>query len=416
MRLPRLVQVEQQLHARRVGDITDAVSRAWRASGCGDRIRGRVAITVGSRGIDNLAAIVRALADLVKQAGGKPFIIPAMGSHGGATPAGQAAVLASLGVTPKTVGAPVRASMAAVKVGETGTGLPVYIAREALSADGIIVLNRIKQHTDFAGDYESGLAKMLAIGLGKRLGAAAMHSRRCASLREEIPPAAALLLERAPVIAGFAILENGCHQTAEIVGLPPEMILSQEKVLLRRVRRTAARLPFRELDLLIVDWIGKDISGVAFDTHVIGRRMIWGEREFGGVSIELIAALDLTPGSRGNGLGLGLADLVTERLVRKIDQLALRTNVLHTNFLNRAKIPVTLPTDRALLRAAFVALGEPDPRKVRIVRIADTLQLGRMWISESLLPEARRNPRLRVIGDPTELKFDRKGDLERLPR
>ncbi len=416
MQLPRLVEVEQQLYSRRVGDIAKEVARAWHAAGCGERVRGRIAITVGSRGIDNLTAIVKALADLIKQAGGKPFIIPSMGSHGGATPAGQTALLASLGVTPETVGAPIRASMATAEVGKTATDLSVYTASEALKADGIIVLNRIKQHTDYEGEHESGLAKMLAVGLGKRTGAAAMHCRRCASLREEIPAAAALLLKRLPVIAGFAILENGYHQTAEIIGLPPDTILARDKALLKRVRRNAARLPFPEIDLLIVDWIGKDVSGVAFDTHVIGRRMIWGEREFGGVNIELIAALDLTPGSRGNGLGLGLADLVTQRLVGKLDQSALRTNVLHTNFLNRAKIPVALPNDRDLFRAAFIALGEPNPKKVRIVRIANTLQLGRLWISDSLLPEARKNPRLSVIGKPGELKFDRKGDLERLAR
>ncbi len=416
MRLPRFLEIEQQLYARRVTDISKEVSRAWRAAGCRERLRGRIAITVGSRGIDNLAAIVKALADQVKQAGGKPFIIPSMGSHGGATPAGQTALLASLGVTPETVGAPIRASMAVAEVGKTPTGLPVYTAQEALKADGIILLNRIKQHTDFEGEYESGLAKMLTVGLGKRAGAAALHSRRCASLRDEIPAAAALLLKRLPVIAGFAILENGYHQTAEIVGLQTNQIIAQDKALLKRVRRNAARLPFPEIDMLIVDWIGKDVSGVAFDTHVIGRRMIWGEREFGGVKIELISALDLTPGSRGNGLGIGLADLVTERLLKKLDLATIRTNVLHTNFLNRAKIPVALPNDRELFRAAFIALGEPDPKQVKIVRIADTLQLGRLWISEGLLPNARQHKRIKVIGQPTELRFDRKGDLERLAR
>lgn len=417
MRFPRFAEVQQKLYAKRVYDLAAAIRGAWDQSGCGRGIRkgDRVGIAVGSRGIDNIAAVVRVLAELIEGAGGRPFVLPAMGSHGGATPEGQTAVLASLGVTPQSVGAPIRASMAVTRLGQTRSGIPVYTAREAARADGIILVNRIKQHTDFSGPYESGLVKMLAIGLGKRDGAAAMHSRGCTSLREDVPEAARLILERAPILGGIAILENGYHQTADVVGMPAGSILSREAQLLRRQRRTAARLPFRQIDLLLVDWIGKDISGVGFDTHVIGRRMIWGEPEFRGTQIKLIAALDLTPGSHGNGLGCGLADLVTERLARKIDWSVVRTNVLHTGFVNRAKLPLTLPNDRELIAAALTALGSPDPGAARVVRIADTLQLGRMWASEALLGEARRHPSLRVLGRPFALGFDRNGDLKRLP-
>ncbi|UCC69513.1 MAG: DUF362 domain-containing protein [Armatimonadota bacterium] len=414
MGIPRLAEIEQRLYSRRVRSIPGAVLRAWETVGMGRSIRrrDRVGITVGSRGIENIAAVTRSVADLVKQAGGKPFIIPAMGSHGGATAAGQTALLKSLGVTPASVGAPIRASMAAVKVGETSHGAAVYASQEALKADGLIVMNRIKQHTDFVGEYESGLVKMLAVGLGKRRGAMVMHSRSCVSLREDIPEAARILLKRLRVVGGLAIFENGRHQTADIVGLRQEEILPRERALLRRARRTAARIPFREVDLLIVDWIGKDISGVGFDTHVIARRMIWGEQEFRGPRIGVVAALDVTPGSRGNALGVGLADLVTERLVRKIDWSAVKTNVLHTGFLNRAKVPIALRNDRELVRAAMTALGDPDRRRVRVVRITDTLSLGRMWVSEGLLPEARRHPRVRAVGRPTEMKFDRSGNLK----
>ena len=418
MQLPAFVEVEQALYSKRVADLPAAVRRAWEAVGCERRIRAgdRVAITVGSRGIDNLATIVGLLVETLKEAGAKPFILPAMGSHGGATAAGQTALLASLGVTPDSVGAPIRASMATTEVGTTPAGIPVYAAREALNADGLVVLNRVKQHTDFTGDYESGLVKMLAIGVGKREGAAALHSRRCKSLREDIPSAAKLLIERLPVLGGIAILENGYHQTAELVGLPPNEIMVREKVLLRRARRTAARLPFRDIDLLIVDWIGKDVSGVGFDTHVIARRMVWGEPEFRGSAVGVVAALDLTPGSHGNALGLGLADLVTERLLRKVDWPVVQTNVLHTGFLNRAKRPLAFRNDRDLIRAAFVALGDPDPKRVRIVRIADTLDPGRAWISEGLLKETRQCPRTKVLGEPAALKFDRAGNLKRLRR
>jgi hypothetical protein len=414
MPLPRVVEIEQRLYSRRIGDIGAAVRRALAEAGFEGRLqRGdRVAITVGSRGIAKIAEIARAVVAEVKRLGGKPFILPAMGSHGGATPAGQTEVLASLGVTPESVGAAIRASMAVNRLGRTSSGIDVFVSREAIRADRIVVMNRIKQHTDFEGEYESGLLKMIAVGMGKRHGAAAMHGRRCASLREDVPQAARMVLARGPVAAGLAIIENGYNEPAEIVGLSPEAIPEREPALMRRVRRNAARLPFRDIDLLIVDWIGKDISGIGMDTHVICRRMIWEEPEFRGTNVQLIAALDLTEGSHGNALGLGLADLITDRLLRKIDMSALKTNVLHTGWLNRAKIPLSFASDREVLEAAFIGLGHPSPRKVRIVRIADTLHLSRMWISEGLLAEAKRNPRVQVLGKPVEMTFDRRGDLK----
>jgi uncharacterized protein (DUF362 family) len=411
MRFPRFVEVEQGLYARRADDIPAAVARACADAGLTRRVRPghRVGITVGSRGIAGIAEITRAVVAVLKQQGARPFVLPAMGSHGGATAAGQTAVLASLGVTPQSVGAPIRAAMAVARLGQTTHGLDVYVSREALRADGVIVMNRIKQHTDFGGEYESGLMKMLAIGLGKRKGAAAMHARRCASLREDVPEAARMMLDRAPIIAGLAILENGYNEPAEIVGLAARDIPTREPALIQRVRRNAARLPFRAIDLLILDRIGKDVSGIGMDTHVVCRRMIWDEPEFRGADIQLIAALDLTEASHGNALGVGIADLITERLLRKVDMEALKTNVLHTGWLNRAKIPLAFADDRELLQAAFIALGHPDPRRVRIVRIQDTLHLGRLWVSEGLLPEARRHPRVRVQGKLSEVGFDRRG-------
>ncbi len=418
MRLPRMAEIEQRLYSRRVDDTHAAVRRAWIAAGCGSRIRrgGRIGITVGSRGIANLTVITSSLVALVKESGGRPFILPAMGSHGGATAAGQTAVLRALGVTPRAVGAPVRAAMTTVKLGVTSRGVPVYASREAAQADGLVVMNRVKEHTDFSGEYESGLVKMLAIGVGKRDGAAAIHSRGCAGLQEDVPEAARILLRRLPVLGGIAVLENGYHETADIAGIPPEQIMAREKDLLRRARRNAPRLPFREIDLLIVDCIGKDISGVGFDTHLIGRRMIWGEPEFArpgrrDVRIRVIAARDLTPASGGNAIGIGLADLVTERLARSVDWGVVRANVMHTGFLNRTKLPLALSNDRELIEAALLALGMPNPGRVRIARIVSTLELGSMWVSEGLVPEARGNPRVRVVGDLAPMKFGPDGNL-----
>lgn len=413
MKLPRLLPIEQKLYARRVADISTAVSRACAEARLSTRVkRGhRIAITVGSRGIANLPEITAAVVRSVKALGARPFLLPAMGSHGGATPLGQTAVLASLGVTPRSVDAPIRASMTADPIGETSNGVPVFASREALRADGLIVMNRIKQHTDFEGEYESGLMKMLAVGVGKREGATAMHSRLCLGLRDDMPEAARLLLHRLPVVAGLALLENGDSDTADILGLSPAQIPTRERQLLRRVRRNAARIPFPELDLLILDWIGKDISGIGLDTHVVGRRMIWEETNFRGPRIRLIAALDLTEASRGNALGLGIADLVTDRLRTKIDLDVLRTNVLHTGWLNRAKLPLSFANDRELLRAAFVALGEPDPLRVRILRLRDTLHLRRLWISEGLAEAADRHPKIAILGQPVAVRFDQAGNL-----
>jgi antitoxin (DNA-binding transcriptional repressor) of toxin-antitoxin stability system len=412
-----MAEVEQRLYSRRVSDIGAAVESACKTSGLMRRMRpgDRVGITVGSRGIANLAAIVRTVVAVIRGAGGKPFILPAMGSHGGGTPEGQTAVLASLGVTSRSVGAPLRASMRTRQIGRTGNGVPVFAALEALRADGLVVLNRIKQHSDYTGDHESGLVKMLAIGVGKRDGAMALHSRRAAGLREDVPQAAARLLQRLPVIAGLAIVENGYDETAQIVGLKPGDIMAREKALLRRVRRNAAGLPFPEIDLLIMDWIGKDISGIGMDSRVVARRMLWEEPEFRGVRIQLIAALGLTEASHGNALGVGLADLITERLLAAADMQAIKTNVLHTGWLNRAKLPLAFPNDREVLRAALIALGRPGPRQVRVVRIRDTLHLGRLLVSEALLPAARRNPRLRLLSRPKEMAFDRAGNLKPFP-
>ncbi len=413
MPLPRFVEIEQRLYARRIADIPAAARRAFADAAIERRLRPgqTVAITVGSRGIAKIAEITRAVVAEAKRMGARPFILPAMGSHGGATPAGQTAVLASLGVTPSYVGAPIRASMAVERLGKTKSGIEVFVSREALKADAVIVMNRIKQHTDFEGEYESGLVKMMAVGMGKRKGAAAMHGRRCDSLREDVPQSAKMVLSRAPIVAGLAILENGHNEPAEIVGLQPQDILAREPALIRRVRRNAARLPFPDIDLLIVDWIGKDISGIGLDTHVICRRMIWEEPGFRGANIQLIAALDLTEGSHGNALGVGLADLITDRLLRKIDMQALKINVLHTGWLNRAKLPLSFANDREVLEAAFIGLGHPDPRKVRIVRIQDTLHLSRLSISEGLLAQARKHPRLQVLGKPAEIAFDRHGNF-----
>jgi hypothetical protein len=413
MPFPRFVEIEQRLYARRIADIPTAVRRAFADAAIERRLRPgqTVAITVGSRGIAKIAEITRAVVAEAKRIGARPFILPAMGSHGGATPAGQTAVLASLGVTPSYVGAPIRASMTVERLGKTKSGIEVFVSREALKADAVIVMNRVKQHTDFEGEYESGLVKMMAVGMGKRKGAAAMHGRRCDSLREDVPQSASMVLARAPIVAGLAILENGHNEPAEVVGLQPQDILAREPALMRRVRRNAARLPFPDIDLLIVDWIGKDISGIGLDTHVICRRMIWEEPEFRGTNIQLIAALDLTEGSHGNALGVGLADLITDRLLRKIDMQALKINVLHTGWLNRAKLPLSFANDREVLEAAFIGLGHPDPRKARIVRIQDTLHLSRLSISEGLLAQARKHPRIQVLGKPAEIAFDRHGNF-----
>ena len=410
---PELIPICQKLYRRRLADVPGAVSRELRGSGLPARIApgARIAVTVGSRGIANLPAILAAVIAEVRAAGGEPFLLAAMGSHGGATPEGQLALLASLGVTENALGVPVRSSMDVVQLSETAAGVPVYFSRLAGEADGIVLVARVKEHTDYTHPVESGLLKMIAIGLGNHRGAETLHSLGARGLPAAIPEVAGVVLATGRVLLGLALLENGYHETAEVVAIPPDRIEETERGLLRRVKRTAPRLPFRDMDVLIVEEMGKDISGVGLDTKVLGRRRIPGEPEFRRPFIHTVVVLDLSEASHGNAIGVGLADLTTQRLVDKIDRHTMYTNALTSGFLERNKIPVTLPTDREAIAAALTSGISKPPEQVRLVRLQNTGRLDRLWVSPPLLDEVRAHPKLEIVGPPRPLAFDRAGQL-----
>jgi hypothetical protein len=402
-----VVRVRQEFDRRRLEDACGAVTAGLQALSLAGRIKpgARVAITAGSRGINNLVAMTRAAADAVRSMGAQPFIVPSMGSHGGATDDGQKNLLADLGISETSMGCPVVSSMAVEEIGQTGNGTPVYLDANALHADGIIVINRVKPHTAFRGEIESGLCKMLAVGLGKHKGAQQMHR---AGLGPTLVEAARQILRRAPVLAGVAVLENSLDETAEIHVVPPARFEETDRELLRRAWQVLPRIPFDPLDVLIVDEMGKNISGTGMDNNVIGvGRRVGGKMEMGKPAVSTVVVLGLTPETHGNANGIGLADITTRRLVDSIDYKATYTNVLTTRLWAAGRLPVIMETDR---EAIEVAMGETPPDQVRLVRIKNTLHLEELDISEALMPEAQQAG-LTVVRGPQPLALDQAGRL-----
>lgn len=400
---PPLYHVRQVWADKPLDDVAAAVQQQFDALGLCQRIGHgmRVALTAGSRGITDIVAVLRASADYVRQAGAEPFLVPAMGSHGGATAAGQVQLLASLGISEHTVGCPIHSSMEVVELGRVEQ-VPVYMDRCAAEADGVLVINRIKPHTSFKAEVESGLAKMCAVGLGKREGAEVVHSRGVHGLRVQIAPMARMVVERGRVLAGLAILEDHREQTAHLVALPPaEIGGAGEIALMARSRDLVARLPFDQLDVLVVDEMGKNISGTGMDTNVIGRLRIPGEAEPACPRISIIAALDLTDASHGNGAGVGLADIVTARLARKIDFATTYINHLTSGIIGvqRAALPIVMPTTREAVAMALRVCGQPDTPAIRLARIRSTLLLEDLLVTAPLLPEVEHNLRLHLVGE-----------------
>jgi hypothetical protein len=359
----------------------------------------RIAVAVGSRGIANLAEIVRLTVGWVRGQGGEPFVVPAMGSHGGATADGQRAVLAAYGVTEATAGAPVCASMDVVELPRDGLELAVYCDRLAAEADGTIVINRIKPHTSFHGKYESGLMKMLAIGLGKHRQALALHRRGVAGLRELMPQVALRVLRHGNVRLGIGIVENAYDETMLVKALPAARIPEEEPLLLDLARANMPSLPVDDLDILIVDEIGKNISGLGMDTNIIGRLKIPGQPEPDRPRIKLIIVRGLTLETRGNAAGIGLADIITRKAYEQIDLPATYANVLTTGFLERGKIPLIADDDRQALAIALDALALDDPAQARIVRIRNTLHIDELLISPALVPKLSGRSEIEVLGE-----------------
>jgi hypothetical protein len=414
-----MVQVRQVFVHPKVSDIGAAILEELRRRGLNSRIRKgqRIAVTAGSRGIANIAEILATVVDEVKRAGGEPFLVPAMGSHGGATPEGQVEVLCSLGITEESVGAPIMSSMEVDPVGELEGGITVYLDRYALKADGIFVVGRVKPHTDFKGEIESGLMKMLAIGLGKQKGAEMIHWHKYDGYHRIMPESAKLIAEKTNVVMGLAVLENAYHDTAMVRALVPEEFMEEEKRLLETAKELLPRIPFKEVDVLIVEEIGKNISGVGMDTNVTGRFWMPGEDDPQSTKVGKIVVLDLSEETHGNAIGIGLADLTTTRAAGKIDHQQTYVNCLTQGSGETGKIPPFLPSDRDAIVTAIRICGPVDPLKTRMVRIRNTQELEHMWVSESLAQEIRSSPelsdRVKLMGDPREMQFDVLGTLAR---
>ncbi len=406
----RMACITQRLYSKQVDDVIAETKRQLEQIGLGRKLKGkRIAITAGSRGIAKIAEIIKGVVEFVRENGGEPFVFPAMGSHGGATAEGQVAILRDYGITEEFVGAPILATMEVERIGETD-GIPVYADKIAANSDGIIVVNRIKHHTDFSGPHESGLLKMMAVGMGKRHGADVAHTYKAWSLRNYIPKMAREMLKRLPILAGVAILENGYHQVAKLVALKPNEIEVGDRELLRFWKRIRPKIPFNHLDVLIVERMGKNISGTGMDTKVIGRLMITGENELKHPMPRVIVVLDLTDESHGNAAGLGLADITTKRLIDKINWHDTHINVFTSGFIERDRIPVVAENDRQALEWALEIAKVRNPEKARIVRIRDTNTLGVLYISQGLWDEASKNPRIKFVNELT-LKFE-DGNLE----
>lgn len=367
----------------------------------------QAAIALGSRGIADIVPLTRTLVDVLRGRGARPFIVPAMGSQGGATAQGQAAVLESLGITETRTGAPVRSADAVACVGSTPDGTPVYCDRLAAESDVIICVNRVKPHTAFRAPIESGLMKMMAVGIGKRSSARAVHSAPC-GLADGIVQGARVLMEKAPVRLGIAVVENALHRTAKVVVLEAHEIEEAEQGLLKEASKMMPRLPFGDLDVLIVEEMGKDISGAGMDPNVIGMSRRLPYTEECGPRIERIVALSLTEASHGNAEGVGLADVITRRLMDRIDVQITYVNCITSGFLRGGMIPITCESDQ---EAIETALNGFSAELVRVARIKNTGDLHELDVSEPLIEEARDNSRVMELGEQGPLRFSSEGRL-----
>jgi hypothetical protein len=370
-----------------------------------------VALTVGSRGVVNIDVVVRATVDYLKALGARPFIIPAMGSHGGGTADGQRSVLEHYGVTEAAMGCPIRATMEVVQVGEV-LGLPIWLDRHAAEADGIGVINRVKPHTGFSGEIGSGLLKMMTIGMGKHRGAVQAHRANIRLGYETMIVALGReMLGTGRIAFGLGIVENAYDETALVRALLPADLEAGERELLRAAKAWMARLPFDRLDLLIVDEMGKDVSGTGMDTNVIGRHATFFERPFTSPRITFIAVADLTSNSYGNANGIGLADFTTRRLADQIDWEPTYVNALTACSPAGPKLPTVLDTARDMIGVALSCLGIERVEDARVVRIKNTLRLGEVDVSEAFLPEMGARADLSRLGEPAPLAFDADGHL-----
>ncbi|PZE22571.1 lactate racemase domain-containing protein [Paenibacillus xerothermodurans] len=409
--IPQMVKIRQKFDGTKIDNLTGVLQEELRKPGAIDRIQAgqQVAVAVGSRGVANIDLFTKVTIDAIKQAGAHPFIVPCMGSHGGATAEGQKEVLEHLGVTEEAMGAPIRSSMEVVKIDELSNGLPVYVDQIASTADAIVVINRVKPHTAFRGRIESGIMKMIAIGLGKQKGAEACHQLGFKYMAENVPAMAKIMIEKLPIVFGVALVENAYDQTCRIEVLPAEQIEAREEQLLVEAKARLPKILLEQIDVLVIDYIGKNISGDGMDPNVTGRYPT--PYAHGGPEVSKMVVLDLTPETKGNANGVGTADFTTQRLVDQMDLHATVVNGLTSTVCAPTKIASTLDNDFYAIKAGVKTCNILDYTKCKLVRIQDTLHLGEIEISVNLLEEAKRHPDIEILSEPYDFQFDSEGNL-----
>ncbi len=415
MSFPRMLRIRQHFDAPTVEDIPAAVKEEIARLNLASRVEPgqSVAVSVGSRGINNIALITKSLVEELKALGLAPFLVPAMGSHGGGVAEAQREIIEGYGVTEEYVGAPIKASMETVQVGQTEDGVPVFFDKYAFEADHVAVVGRIKPHTDFVGEIESGLHKMMLIGLGKHKGAALYHQAIVHySFDRIIRSVGQQVIEKCGVLLGLGIVENQYDKTALLKGVAPEEFVEREKELLVLAKKWMPRLPFDHVDLLIVDEIGKNISGAGMDTNVVGRKFHdnhAAEKEYPKVTRILVRGL--TPETHGNASGIGTAEYAHRRAVDEMDREITYINCMTGNHPSGAHIPLYFDTDQICIEKALQTVGLREPGEEKILRIHNTLDLGELLVSEAYRAEVEAREDLSIVEEASEMAFDANGDL-----
>ena len=410
--MPKMAAVLQRFDDAHISDVEKAVREQLTRPEIAARVNSgmRIAIGAGSRGIANIGITVRATVQALRELGAEPFVFPAMGSHGGATPEGQQAVLAGYGITEEDVGAPIRATMDTILIGEMKDGTPVHMDRYAHEADGVVLINRIKPHTSFRGPIESGLVKMIVIGMGKIQGATHMHAHGMDLFPELLPRVAAFLMERTSILFGIGVVENAYDRTAIVEALLPDALVEREVELQTKAKSLMGRLYFSDIDILLIDQMGKEISGAGFDPNITGRNHR-GVTGFDDPKVQKIVVLDLTKMTNGNATGLGLADVITRKLYDAIDYPSTYGNVITSAYLDGALIPIPMPTDQQAVQLAIKTLVRVQQGQARIVRIRNTLSIDKISVSEPMLTEVKQHPDMSIIGEPAPFDFAPDGTL-----
>ncbi|MBS4223588.1 lactate racemase domain-containing protein [Lederbergia citrea] len=409
--LPKMVKVRQRFGDQKIDSLEEKLREKLNKENIVQQIKPgmEIALAVGSRGIDRLPELTAVTVKFLKEMGAKPFIVPSMGSHGGATAEGQTAVLKHLGVTEESAGCEIRSSMEVVKLGELPNGLPVYLDKHASNADGIVVINRVKPHTAFRGPVESGVMKMISIGLGKQKGAEACHQLGFKYMAENVPAMAKMIMEKKPVLFGVATVENAFDKVAEVEVLAAAEIEQKEIELQKLAKQLLPKLFFDELEVLVIDEIGKNISGDGMDPNITGRYPT--PYAHGGPNVNKMVVLDLTHETEGNANGVGTADFTTQRVVDKMNLEVTYANGLTSTVVAPTKIPTTLGNDRMALQAAIKTSNILDFSKVKMVRIKNTLEISEIEVSEALLEHVKQHPEMELISELYDLEFDDEGNL-----